>query len=398
MLCCDSSMQGPRREVGLAMKQSSRRNFLAAAVSTGALAAGGRSGSNSSAAGTPIPMVHATDLYRPHNDPDDHWDLACVYALAHGGAFDLKAVLIDYPPLKRDWDPDVMAVAQMNYLTGRAAPVLVGAPRAAVSPKEEAAQPEFAGVRGLLEILRESQRPVVINIVGSTRDVALASKLEPELFASKCAAVYLNAGSGTRDVVRAAKLEYNVELDPANYAAVFQLPCPVYWMPCFEDFAGELTVREWGTYYKFRHDDVLPALSPRVQNYFLMMYRHGALASGLAEPRGSQWSWLRGLEGPRDEATFVKQRPLWRNMWCTGGFLHAAGLTVSRAGQIIPLRECRDPAFTFDPIRVHCAANGVTEWMPQAGETKRYIYHVRDVMSYQAAMTAALKSLLIRLQ
>ena len=32
-----------------------------------------------------IPMIHATDLYHIHCDPDDHWDLATVYALAYSG-------------------------------------------------------------------------------------------------------------------------------------------------------------------------------------------------------------------------------------------------------------------------------------------------------------------------
>lgn len=28
------------------------------------------------------PLIHQTDLFRLHNDPDDHFDLACVYTLA----------------------------------------------------------------------------------------------------------------------------------------------------------------------------------------------------------------------------------------------------------------------------------------------------------------------------
>ena len=28
------------------------------------------------------PVIHATDLYHFHCDPDDHWDLATIYALA----------------------------------------------------------------------------------------------------------------------------------------------------------------------------------------------------------------------------------------------------------------------------------------------------------------------------
>ena len=38
-----------------------------------------------------VPVIHITDLHRPHVDPDDHWDLACVYALAYRGDIDSKA-------------------------------------------------------------------------------------------------------------------------------------------------------------------------------------------------------------------------------------------------------------------------------------------------------------------
>jgi hypothetical protein len=55
-------------------------------------------------------MLHVTDLFRPHIDPDDHWDLACAYALAYQDAVDLAGVLIDYPPAGGR-DPDVLGVA-----------------------------------------------------------------------------------------------------------------------------------------------------------------------------------------------------------------------------------------------------------------------------------------------
>lgn len=41
-----------------------------------------------------IPVFHETDLFRPHEDPDDHWDLACQFALAKRGLIDLQGVLI----------------------------------------------------------------------------------------------------------------------------------------------------------------------------------------------------------------------------------------------------------------------------------------------------------------
>jgi len=48
----------------------------------------------------------------------------------------------------------------------------------------------------MLRWMSGSPGPVVIIVLGSCRDVAIAAQLEPELFATKCRAVYLNAGSG----------------------------------------------------------------------------------------------------------------------------------------------------------------------------------------------------------
>ena len=62
-------------------------------------------------------LVHQTDLFHPHGDPDDHWDLASVYALAMRGAFDLRGVMLDYPPDHRAGDPATLAMAQLGFIT-----------------------------------------------------------------------------------------------------------------------------------------------------------------------------------------------------------------------------------------------------------------------------------------
>ncbi|MBI5397027.1 MAG: hypothetical protein HZA91_17150 [Verrucomicrobia bacterium] len=377
------------------MHAISRRGFLAA-LTAGSIAAASQGRT------TPVPMLHVTDLFRPHGDPDDHWDLACVYALAHQGRVELKAVMTDYPPAARRSDPDVLGVAQMNYLTGQTAPVMVGSPRPMQSRND--AQPdatplEDGGIRALLRLLRESPRPLVINVLGSCCDVAIAGRREPKLFAKKCAAIYLNAGTGTPDKAKAARLEYNVNLNPAGYAAMFDLPCPIYWMPCFEEMPakgqGSRDVMEFGTFYRFLQGDILPALSPRMKNFFAWMYKHGRTGK-IAEPPGCDW--LRYLLGPNDDALLARQGALYRNMWCTGGFLHAAGLTAARDGRIIPLAGSGDEAvFTFEPIRVRCSDSGVTEWTKAASAKDRFIFRVLDPEKYAAAMTAAMKSLLATL-
>jgi len=344
-------------------------------------------------------VIHATDLFRPHGDPDDHWDLATLYALAAQNRVDLRAVLIDYPPPRRGKaDPDVAAVAQMNYLTGKAVPAVVGCPREMKKRTDtlpDASPREMAGVELLIQMLREAPRPVVLHVVGTCNDVALAGRRAPEVFTRKCAAVYLNAGSGTPDAQQARKLEYNVALNPAAYAAMFDLPCPVYWMPCFE-ITGQMSgPAEWGTFYRFRQSEILPQLSPPLQGFFAAMYRDGEKT---AREQGPRTNWLQALIGPPDAAVIERESQRFRNMWCTAGFLHCAGLTVTIDGRIVSLSEgASDAVFEFRPIRVTCADDGVTTWQPDAAAKQRWIFRVRDMQRYTAAMTAALRALLVEL-
>ena len=339
------------------------------------------------------PMIHVTDLYHPHGDPDDHWDLACVYALACAGSVDLKAVVIDYPPTSRVGDPAVAAVGQMGAITGVNVPVVVGAPRRMKAPDD--AQPsarpsEHAAARAILKVLRASPSPVVITVTGCCRDVALAAGKRPDVFAAKCAAVYINAGSGTPDRTKAARREYNVGLDPAAYAAMFALPCRLYWLPCFEVAPGggeAWRVRRYGSFYRFRQDEVLPHLSPRVQRFFLYMLT-----------RSKDLRWLRYLDGARDEKLLAEVGRRHRNMWSTASFLHAAGRTVTRAGRIVPLgAAAEDAVFAFEPVRVTCDGEGVTTWRHERAASRRFMFHVRDTKNYAAAMTQAVRSLLSEL-
>src|SRR6185503_4988647 len=117
--------------------------------------------------GKRVPLLHCTDLFRPFADPDDHFDLATIFALVQAGHLDLRTILIDYPPPKHNGDPDVQAVAQMNTITGRAVPVVVGSSRPfdgsrVVRSADRASELAGApGARTILEILRTSTAPVV---------------------------------------------------------------------------------------------------------------------------------------------------------------------------------------------------------------------------------------------
>lgn len=341
----------------------------------------------------PAPVIHVTDLHRPHIDPDDHWDLACIYALAYRGDIELLGVLIDYPPEQRkDRNPDIAAVAQMNRITALAVPVAVGTPypmksRDDTQPYASAA--DHQGVTMVLDLLRKSERPVVINVIGDSRTIAVAGKKAPQLFAQKCAGVYLNAGTGAPKKTEGAKLEYNVTLDKPAYEAIFDLPCPVYWMPCFESLGASdrSGAPEFGTYYRFRQSDILPHLSEKVRGYFAYMFA-----------RKTDQHWLRCLEGKPNEALLAEVGTQDRHMWCTAGFFHAAGYGIAPDGTTPKLKTATDQTvFSFDPIQITGMGPRGNEWTADPGSTQRFIFHVRDTDRYRSAVTTAMKSLLMSL-
>jgi len=336
------------------------------------------------------PLIHQTDLFRPHNDPDDHFDLAVVYALALQGKIDLRGIVIDRPPPKFDGDPDVAAIAQLNHITGLTVPAVVGSSQPMKSPNDtqpSASPSDKAAVRFVLDALRQSRQRVAITAVGSCRDIALAGKTDPALFARKCAGIYINAGTGSPDPRLAATLEYNVTLDPAAYRALFELPCPIYWLPCFEDYEGEWRVKRHGTYWRFRQEEVLPALSPRMQNFFLYMFE-----------RLRETDWLRYLYRQPDASLIHRYSQQERNMWSVANFLHVAGVTVTVDGEVVPLKAAGGSAvYTFQPVRISCNENAVTTWQPDPRSTNRYMFMVRNVERYQEAMTKALRTLLTTL-
>jgi hypothetical protein len=357
-----------------------------------------------------IPVIHVTDCFRPHRDPDDHWDLATVYALAYLGYIDLKGVVLDAPwKWKAKSTPDVMAVAQMNRITGLSVPAIAGTPEPLKHRKDlqkDLPREAHGAARFIQRVLRNSEQPVVINFTGTSTDVALAALKEPDLFASKSPRVYINSGIAAREESEKG-VSHNIAIDPAAYAAIFDMACPLYWAPCSGGFVeGEVRlqreypefwrkapdievrpIQKHSSWYRFKQDEVLPHLSPRVQNFFAYMFE---FASGP--------DWLQYIEGQVKTETINNAASKFRNMWSTAAILHGAGLTVSKEGEIISAESSGSNAlYTFDSIDVTCDDRGVTSWKPSPESQSKFILNIRDTSVYVDSMIKALKSLLVKL-
>ena len=159
-----------------------------------------------------VPVIYCTDLFHPHDDPDDHFDLATLYAMSE---LDIKAIVLDQgrKQLER---PGRIPVSQLNKITGRNVPAMIGLATPLKSPGDMALDqpPEFQrGVELIVQTLRASPKRVCIATLGSVRDVVSAYNREPRLFQTNVAMVLSFIGEASDAKLR----EYNVTLDPQAY-------------------------------------------------------------------------------------------------------------------------------------------------------------------------------------
>lgn len=345
-----------------------------------------------------VQVIHQTDIFLPAADPDDHYDLASQFALAHMGLIDLSDVLIDWPPPQealqhindhigdpRSWGlvtgaPAVESVAQLSLLTGIWPKVTIGAPRSSGMNARGTSIGTGSG-RTLLVALDRADEPVDIHIVGSCSDVAAAAALDRDLFTAKCRRVYVNAGSSRP--FADAPTNWNAALDPSAYRAMFSLPCPTYWAPGYE-VNLERVVAEYSSYWGFDQGPFLDKLPPRLRQYFIW---------ALDQPGDVNWFEAMDAEHTLSPERFKERR----NMWSTAGFLHSAGLTVLADGTIADVSASEPGVFEFVTVDWSCDEQGRTTWSPSDSDDGNYLFRVSNQTAYEAAMTTALADLPRRL-
>ena len=337
-------------------------------------------------------LIHITDLYHPHNDPDDHFDLSQIFALAKKGDIDLRQIIIDYPAMDFHGDPALAAVAQLNMLSGKDVPVVVGADVNKLRGKPElwkdAAHEDVKAADRIIEILRESEDKVYITIVGGCLDTAIALARNPVVFREKCAGIVLNAGSGTNTPT----IEWNVSLGRVEYSAIFSAPCPVYWNPCFDNI--ETGEGRYKTFWKFKMERVFEKVSSRLNAFYLYMLT-----------KSTDGKYLRVLDCPVDEQLLAEWGEKYRNMWCTGSIFDIGNLTVTPDGKLVPANAGIPSVYSYEPIKITCTEDGVTLWSSleentdhsDVQEFPRYIFRINDEERYASAMTEALAEILKQL-
>lgn len=346
----------------------------------------------SRSAAADVPIVYSSDLYHPHEDPDDHFDLATLFSLDE---LDIRGIILDGGQRQLQ-APGKIPVEQMFKLAGRKAPYAIGLAQRLASPGDKAQnQPaQFqGGVQLILDALRRSPKKVRILTTGSLRDVAAAFNREPKLMRDKVDRLYIVIG----DPGVADQYEYNVQLDPQSYARVLESGLPIYWCPCFD---GGVWKRDHGyaTYWQFTQGDVLQSAPPRLQSWF-----------GYALMRLKGADPIAYLDLPLQGDQQMQIWPTRRNMWSTAALLDAAGRQIYERtdGSFAALRpqdaarqslaNRKVEAFRFDPVAVTVASNDSGKLRLKVDlkppKANMRIFRVSDPR-YQQIMTDCLAQLL----
>jgi len=311
------------------------------------------------AAGEPgsVPIVYVTDLYHPHDDPDDHVDLATLFAIPE---FDIRAIVIDLGEHGKG-RAGTPAIEQMMHLTGRTAPYatgLVANLETPVDTGEEHPADTQGGVELLLDALTGAYSPVTLFTTGSLRDVAAAYNRAPALFEGKVARLYVNAGHSS------GGKEHNVNLDPLAYQRILTSGLPIYWAPCFGEQGFE-------TLWSFKQGEVFQDAAPPLQNFFLY---------ALSKTNPAEVGPIEALTKPVDKRAKATFWPLERRMWCTGPFLDAAGY--------------QNGPFAFRDVDIRVDDDGTTTIVREGEGARVKAYWREATVGYRLYLQSVLRRLL----
>ncbi|MCX6145048.1 MAG: hypothetical protein NTZ35_17735 [Ignavibacteriales bacterium] len=346
--------------------------------------------SNKPAQPAKVKLIYSSDLYFPPDDPDDWFDLATLFASPE---IDVLGIILDqqlYDKRPQSEGTGAVALRQMFEISGRTAPYAVGL-RTALKSVDDKGIDQAAvcqkGAEMILDLLGKAEGKVVLQTVGTARDIAAAYNRNPGLFRKKVSKVYLNAGiygfpQGRMDV--------NLEKDRNAFIAIMKSGLPVYWAPCFGESDHE-------TYWQADQGRMLEPASRRLQNYFLYAFSKGtgnigpAAGQTIADP-------VEFLNRVPDKDALRKVYGLSRNMWSTASILDAAGLKIYRNKQgeyiasrwpigdftreLKPYSFIKMKVFIDDQGRVHPG---------KPGNIEVFVFHKNDPDEYRNSLESILR-------
>jgi hypothetical protein len=334
-----------------------------------------------------VPVIYCADLFHPHDDPDDHFDIVCLYAIEE---IEIKAIILDQGR-KQKKKPGSVPISQLNHITGRNVPHALGLSDKLQSPGDKGlwqAKEYQDGTEFILTILRNSKEPVTIITVGSLRDIAACYNRSPDLFKAKVNRLFIFIGEASKK----GHIEYNVGLDKNAYIRIMNSGLPIYWVPCFDGGFWQNNGR--ASYWKASHKDLLGRVSDRAMNYFI----YALLKKDEKNP-------IQYLDNDINGDDKNKVLSMNRNLWCSAIFAHIAGRRFVRNGNefiSIPMnapyiKEREITPFRFDEVSIFVDEQANVSYEQTGRANKIRQFHTLTPDIYAEVMTSVTAKLLFQL-
>ncbi len=330
-----------------------------------------------------VPVIYSTDLFHPHDDPDDHFDIVTLYAMPE---IDIKAIILDQGA-KQDKRPGRIPIQQLNHLLGRDVPYEIGLSRPLVGVLDQGygeLRKYQKGIKLIIKVLRASAKPVTIITVGSMRDIAAAYNREPALFKRKVEKLLIFIGDA-----QGTFREHNAKLDPIAYARVMNSGLPVYWVPSFD--GGLWKNNGNASFWRANQAELLKNISGSLENFFI----YALLRKNENDSIGFLYRKI-----PKAEKQYILKGI--RNLWVTAiiTFITERGF-VQRGEDWFALRaseiqggEIIEKIFTFSPVSVFVDSNG-KEWLEDSTRSRKIQrFKILKLDAYAHAMTSVTRHLL----
>lgn len=358
-----------------------------------------------------VPVIDVTDLYHPHQDEGDNFDILAAFALPE---IDLRAVILDctepfrhpvahdpgvglWPDDRGPRDPGFIPVWQLNYIFNRNVPCAVGPFTRMKSPADRMEDvPGFQqqGIELILRTLKESAEPVHIMTFGSVRSVAAAYNRAPGLFKEKAALISICAGASGSDF-----LEWNVALDRHAIVRLLRSDLPIALFPDASAYNQDPAQAAMGnafsydshnTFWKLPDLHFFKGMEPRLRRYL-----------DFAFGRVTRMDFLRAMDEDFPEGFNAKRYDAPYLIWETAMWMIRSGRHLVRradgTNRIIPGSEmlASDVELPNElrPCEVDVRDDGIYRFKETAARTNRWVYYRGDPMQNELALREALPAL-----
>jgi pyrimidine-specific ribonucleoside hydrolase len=358
-----------------------------------------------------VAVIDVTDLYHPHQDEGDNFDIIAPYALPE---IDLRAVILDctqpfrqpvaldageglFPDDRGPRDPGFIPVLQLNYIFNRNVPCAVGP----FSPMKSPADPmvnvpgfQQQGIELILRTLRESKELVHIMTFSSVRSVAAAYNRDPQLFKDKLALISMSAGASGSDF-----LEWNVALDRHAVVCLLRSDLPIAIFPDASAHNQDPQQRPMGnafsydphnTYWSIPNLHFIKGMHPRLRRYL-----------DFAFGRVTRMDFLRAMDEDFPENfNEARYNEIYR-IWETALWIIRSGRRLVRRAdgncRIIPPSEmiASDVELPNElrPCEVTVRDDGIYSFKETSTPGNRWVYYRGDPKENEAALREALPAL-----